>query len=106
MRNKTLTTLCIAAVTAGLAGFSQAQTPAPAQAAAPLFATTKVEGTDNVYVFRYQNHQAMFVVTSAGVIATDPISYGRPQAAKAYLDEIRKITQAPIKYLIYSHHYD
>ncbi|HEY6699627.1 MAG TPA: MBL fold metallo-hydrolase [Pseudolabrys sp.] len=36
---------------------------------------------------------------------TDPISYGRPQAAKAYLDEIRKITQAPIKYLIYSHHH-
>ncbi len=70
-----------------------------------MFATTKVEGTDNVYVFRYQNHQAMFVVTPAGVIATDPISYGRPQAAKAYLDEIRKITQAPIKYLIYSHHH-
>jgi glyoxylase-like metal-dependent hydrolase (beta-lactamase superfamily II) len=47
----------------------------------------------------------MFVVTPAGVIATDPISYGRPQAAKTYLDEIRKITQAPIKYLIYSHHH-
>ena len=92
-------------MSAGLAGISQAQTPAPAQAAAPLFATTKVEGTDNVYVFRYQNHQAMFVVTPAGVIATDPISYGRPQAAKAYLDEIRKITKAPIKYLIYSHHH-
>ena len=70
-----------------------------------MFATTKVEGTDNVYIFRYQNHQAMFVVTPAGVIVTDPISYGRPQAAKAYLDEIRKITQAPIKYLIYSHHH-
>ena len=63
MRNKTLATLCIAAMSTGLAGMSQAQTPAPAQAAAPLFATTKVEGTDNVYVFRYQNHQAMFIVT-------------------------------------------
>ncbi len=39
------------------------------------------------------------------MIATDPISYGRPQAAQAYLDEIRKITKAPIKYLIYSHHH-
>src|SRR5262245_62762306 len=49
----------------------------------------------------------MFIVTQDGVIATDPISYGRPQAAKAYLDEIRKITKAPIKYLIYSHqHFD
>jgi hypothetical protein len=95
MHNKTLTTLLIAAATIGLAGISQAQTPAPATPApapapaatpapaAPLFATTKVEGTDNVYVFRYQNHQAMFVVTPAGVIATDPISYGRPQAAKS-----------------------
>jgi glyoxylase-like metal-dependent hydrolase (beta-lactamase superfamily II) len=83
-------------------------TPASAQAPVtpPLFATTKVEGTDNVYIFRYQNHQAMFVVTPAGVIATDPISYGRPQAAKAYIDEIRKITKAPIRYLIYSHHHD
>jgi len=72
----------------------------------PLFATTKVEGTDNVYIFRYENHQSMFVVTKAGVIATDPISLRRP-AAKAYIEEIRKITQAPIKYVIYSHaHYD
>jgi glyoxylase-like metal-dependent hydrolase (beta-lactamase superfamily II) len=75
------------------------------QPAAPAFATTQVDGTKNVYVFRYQNHQAMFVVTPAGVIATDPISYGRPQAAKTYLEEIRKITKAPVKYLVYSHHH-
>jgi glyoxylase-like metal-dependent hydrolase (beta-lactamase superfamily II) len=56
-------------------------------------------------VFRYQNHQSMFIVTPAGVIATDPISYGRPQAAKAYLEEIRKIAKAPVKYLVYSHHH-
>jgi glyoxylase-like metal-dependent hydrolase (beta-lactamase superfamily II) len=62
-------------------------------------------GTDNyVYVFRYGNHQAMFVV-SAGVIATDPIGYGRPQAVVTYVDEIKKVTNQPIKYLIYSHHH-
>jgi glyoxylase-like metal-dependent hydrolase (beta-lactamase superfamily II) len=82
-----------------------ATTGAVAQTPAPPFATTKVEGTENVYIFRYQNHQSMFVVTSAGVIATDPISYGRPQAAQAYVEEIKKITQAPIRYLIYSHHH-
>jgi glyoxylase-like metal-dependent hydrolase (beta-lactamase superfamily II) len=84
-----------------------AATPALAQTAQrPVFATTKVDGTDNVYIFRYENHQAMFVVTKAGVIVTDPISLRRP-AAKAYIEEIRKITQAPIKYVIYSHsHYD
>jgi hypothetical protein len=43
------------------------------QASPPPFATTKVDGTDNVYIFRYGNHQSMFVVTSASVIATDPI---------------------------------
>jgi len=32
-----------------------------------LFQTTKVEGTENVYVFRYGGHQSMFVVTSDGV---------------------------------------
>ena len=82
-------------------------TPVLAQTAQrPVYATTKVDGTDNVYIFRYENHQAMFVVTKAGVIVTDPISLRRP-AAKAYIEEIRKITQAPIKYVIYSHsHYD
>jgi len=106
MYSRTSVAFLVATVVTGLAGIAQAQTPTPAPAAAPpLFATTKVEGTDNVYIFRYQNHQAMFVVTPAGVIVTDPISYGGPEAAKAYLDEVRKITRVPIKYLVYSHHH-
>ena len=72
----------------------------------PLYATTKVDGTDGVYIFRYGRHQSMFIVTPEGVIATDPIGLRRP-AAKAYIEEIRKITSAPIKYVIYSHnHFD
>jgi len=93
-----------AAFAAGaLATSANAQAPAPAQP--PLFATTKVDGTDNVYIFRYQGHQSMFVVTPKGVIATDPIGYLRPQAVKTYIEEIGKITKAPIKYVIYSHHH-
>ena len=69
----------------------------------PLFETKKI--TDTVYLFRYNIHQAMFVVTPEGVIATDPIAYLRPEAAIAYIAEIRKITKAPIKYLVYSHHH-
>jgi glyoxylase-like metal-dependent hydrolase (beta-lactamase superfamily II) len=88
----------LAAACIGVVAHAQQPTP-------PQFATTKVDGTDNVYVFRYGNHQAMFVVTSAGVIATDPIGYGRPQAVVTYVDEIRKVTKQPIKYLIYSHHH-
>ena len=78
---------------------------AEAQPQRPMFQTTKVEGTENVYVFRYGNHQSMFVVTRDGVIATDPIAYGRPQAAVTYIDEIKKVSDKPIKYLIYSHHH-
>jgi glyoxylase-like metal-dependent hydrolase (beta-lactamase superfamily II) len=69
----------------------------------PLFETRRL--TDNAFVFRYGGHQALFVVTSEGVVATDPIAHLRPQAATTYLAEIRKVTQAPIKYLIYSHHH-
>src|SRR2546427_5236672 len=72
----------------------------------PPFVTVKVEGTDNVYVFRAGNHQAMFVVTKAGVIATDPIGYGRPQMVKTYIEEIKKVSDQPIKYLVYSHHHN
>jgi glyoxylase-like metal-dependent hydrolase (beta-lactamase superfamily II) len=91
----------LAGVLAAAALPACAQAPAP-----PPFSTTKVDGTDGVYIFRYQGHQAMFVVTPDGVIATDPIGERRPAAA-AYIAEIRKITQAPIKYVVYSHsHYD
>jgi glyoxylase-like metal-dependent hydrolase (beta-lactamase superfamily II) len=75
------------------------------QAQRPPFATTKVEGTNNVYIFRNGNHQAMFIVTPEGVIATDPVAYGRPTGGQTYLDEIRKVTDKPVKYVIYSHHH-
>ncbi len=69
----------------------------------PQTSTNKVDGTENVYVFRYGGHQAIFIVTPQGVIATDPISYLRP--AKPYIDAIKAVTDKPIKYVIYSHHH-
>ena len=71
----------------------------------PMSETKKVDGTDNVYIFRYGNVQSMFIVTSAGVIATDPNGYAHREAPAAYVAAIRKITNKPIKYLIYSHHH-
>jgi glyoxylase-like metal-dependent hydrolase (beta-lactamase superfamily II) len=88
--------LIVAAAVAVSSGPAVAQTPPP-------FETRKV--TDNVYLFRYGAHQAIFVVTPDGVIATDPIGYRRPQAVRTYIDEIRKVSPAPIKYVVYSHHH-
>src|SRR6476659_6613029 len=91
-------TTAAALIASAFAVPAQAQQPAP-----PPFATTKV--TDNVYIFRYGGHQSMFIVTPAGVIATDPISERRP--AKPYIDAIQAVTKAPIKYVVYSHsHFD
>ena len=81
---------------------------APAPAAAPKppqYETKKVDGTDNVYIFRSGNAQSMFVVTSGGVIATDPIGYSNRESPQAYLAAIRQVTKQPIKYVIYSHHH-
>jgi glyoxylase-like metal-dependent hydrolase (beta-lactamase superfamily II) len=94
--------LIAAGLTAGPAS-AQVETSGPAKR--PPIETRKVDGTDNVYIFRNVNHQAMFVVTKAGVIATDPVAYGKPNGGKQYIEEIRKVTKQPIRYLIYSHHH-
>ena len=107
MKSRTLWVASTAALGLITAGHSLAQAP-PAQPAAPArppIETTKVEGTDNVYIFRNVNHQSIFIVTKAGVIATDPVAYGRPTGGQTYVDEIKKVTNQPIKYLIYSHHH-
>ena len=100
MNNPRLATLASAGAIVALALGAHAQQPER-----PAIATTKVAGTDNVYIFRNVGHQAMFVVTPEGVIATDPVAYGKPTGGQAYLNEIRKVTDKPVKYVIYSHHH-
>ena len=100
MRTRFAASVATALLAISIGGPSAAQQPAR-----PPVQTTKVEGTDNVYVFRHGGAQSMFVVTSEGVIATDPIGYGRPNAGQVYVDEIRKVTDKPIRYVIYSHHH-
>ncbi len=90
-----------AALTAAVLG-TPALTQQPQQ---PPFATTKVEGTDGVYIFRNGGAQSMFIVTRDGVIAVDPIGYARPEGVQDYVSEIKKITSQPIRYLVYSHHH-
>jgi glyoxylase-like metal-dependent hydrolase (beta-lactamase superfamily II) len=92
------------AACACLGGGLLADDPVAAQQAPP-FATREI--APGVFLFRFQGHQSIFVVTPDGVLATDPIGQRRPQAVEAYIAEIRKVTQAPIRYLVYSHaHFD
>src|SRR5580765_9104539 len=77
------------------------QPPATSAAAAPPAAVVKPVA-DGVYIFEFAGYQSMFVVDPAGVLITDPIS---PSAAPVYLAEVRKLTSAPIRYVVYSHHH-
>ena len=74
---------------------------AAAQQSRPSDEITKL--ADDVYLFRHQSHQAIFLVTSKGVIVTDPIS---TEAATWLKAEIRKLTDQPVRYVIYSHHHN
>lgn len=67
-----------------------------------LIETTKV--ADGVYVFRWWVYRNVFIVTDEGVIATDPMN---PKAAGLLMQEIKKVTDKPVKYVVYSHqHWD
>ena len=52
------------------------------------------------YTFRYTGTRNIFLITDAGVIVTDPIE---PAAARVMREEIRKITDQPVWYVVYSH---
>jgi glyoxylase-like metal-dependent hydrolase (beta-lactamase superfamily II) len=56
--------------------------------------------TDDVYLFRHQFHQSIFITTPKGVIVTDPIN---PEAATWLKAEIKKLSDQPVRYVIYSH---
>lgn len=59
---------------------------------------------NGLYVFRWWVYRNIFIVTDDGVIVTDPMN---PKAAKLLQSEIRKITDKPVKYVVYSHnHHD
>jgi glyoxylase-like metal-dependent hydrolase (beta-lactamase superfamily II) len=93
MRSRIALLVALVALLIGPATSLIAQQPPP-------YETRKV--ADGVYIYRHGGHQAMFVVTADGVVVTDPIN---PAASKIYLEEIRKITPAPIRYVVYSHHH-
>jgi glyoxylase-like metal-dependent hydrolase (beta-lactamase superfamily II) len=73
----------------------------PAQESRPENEITTL--ADGVYLFRHQFHQAIFITTAQGVIVTDPISADAAAWLKA---EIKKLSDQPVRYVVYSHHHN
>ncbi|MCB1624567.1 MAG: MBL fold metallo-hydrolase [Pseudomonadales bacterium] len=77
---------------------------APTALKAPVIGHDVTQIGPDYYTFRYKGIRNVFLVTSEGVIVTDPI---QPAAARVLREEIRKITPLPVKYVVYSHeHWD
>lgn len=74
--------------------------PSPAPAQQPEAGVEEL--APGVYLFTYEAHRSLFVVTPRGVVATDPQS---PERAAAYLEAIRGVTDRPVRYILYSHHH-
>src|SRR4051794_35043005 len=91
--------LLVAAVALIHAGAAQAQqgTSAPR----PMSELTRL--ADDVYLFRYDTYQAIFIVTDDGVIATDPISLRNTAIAPLYKAAIASVTDQPVRYVVYGH---
>jgi glyoxylase-like metal-dependent hydrolase (beta-lactamase superfamily II) len=75
----------------------------PASAQEPRARDEITQLADDMFLFRHQAHQAIFIITPKGVILTDPIS---KDAATWLKREMTKLTAQPIRYVIYSHHHN
>ena len=58
---------------------------------------------DDTYAFVSGGYVSLFIVTEAGVIATEPASQFDPTRVERYVAAIASVTDQPVRYLIYSH---
>jgi glyoxylase-like metal-dependent hydrolase (beta-lactamase superfamily II) len=72
--------------------------PAEAQQQPARREISKIAG--ELYLFRNNFHSSVFAVTSAGIIATDPVNADAARWLKA---ELQTRFNQPVRYLIYSH---
>jgi len=85
-------------------GFAASNVPTHEPMGGKPFGHSVKKVGDGLYVFRWWVYRNIFIVTDDGVIVTDPLN---PKAAKLLRSEIRKITDKPVKYVVYSHnHHD
>ena len=84
--------------------FAEPKFPSDKPVGGEPFGHSVTEISDGLYVFRWWIYRNIFIVTDEGVIVTDPLN---PKAAKLLQSEISKITDKPVKYVVYSHnHHD
>jgi glyoxylase-like metal-dependent hydrolase (beta-lactamase superfamily II) len=83
---------------AALPGGAAAQQGAAASA---IIEVTQL--ADDTYLFRHNTYQAPFIVTDAGVIATDPIGLLNPAVPALYKAAIATVTDQPVRYVVYGH---
>jgi glyoxylase-like metal-dependent hydrolase (beta-lactamase superfamily II) len=101
MPEKRMSTLRLRWVTVGLLGLVIIfGADASAQQSRPDNEISKL--ADDVYLFRHQFHQAIFITTPEGVIITDPIS---TDAAMWLKGQLAQFTDKPVRYVVYSHHH-
>lgn len=85
-------------------GGDAAATPAGTPLPTPVAGWDITQLGPGYYSFRYTGTRNVFLITPRGVIVTDPIE---PAAARILRDELRKLTDQPVKYVVYSHqHWD
>lgn len=88
-----------AAAPAPVAAAAAAPAPASASASAsaPGYVLEEIRG--GVYWLSDGAYNTMFVVSSRGVIAVDPL----PTLGRRYLEAVARVTRQPITHIVYSH---
>lgn len=96
--------LIIVAISLSTAASAAPKFPIDEPMGGQTFGHSVTEIGDGIYVFRWWVYRNIFIVTDEGVIVTDPMN---PKAAGLLRGEIRKVTDKPVKYAVYSHnHHD
>lgn len=80
---------------------SGASTFAQQPRAQPVRSITRITG--DLYRVQNNDHYTVFLVTPAGIILADPINVGAAAWLKAQLAE--RFPNAPVRYVLYSHHH-
>lgn len=85
-------------------GLAAAQSPYENLSVEEILARSLTELAPGLYTFGSFGERSLLVITPAGVIVTDPTS---PRHAAAMRAAVAEVTDAPVRYVVYSHqHWD